>query len=282
MYGKSSQINTSFDGAEIKVYINSDTMNLKLPSPSDEQPINLRYIHTHFTYEIFFVTQGSLTVTGEDFNKTFERSVIIIPPRFKHYTVPDSKGGYCLLFSVTKSSFQNIRSDSITDFPMTDDIAFYINKLAQKVTSRTKTADQDCKCLTLLLFSELSESVYKDSRIFKPRQFVSENISRIDGYINSHIGQRFTLEDLSRAVFLSTRQVSRIIEKEYSKSFVELVTEKRLAAAEMFLKNTTLKISDIAARTFPENANYFYTLFKKKHGTTPLNYRKQMKNTPID
>ena len=127
------------------------------------------------------------------------------------------------------------------------------------------------------MFDELSELVQKEKNETDKEQLTSENISRIEGFINTNLRIKFTLEDVSKNVFLSTRQISRIIKKEYGKSFVELVIDKRMALAEMYLKNTDMTIAEIAISAFPDNANYFYTVFKKKHGMTPLNYRKQMK-----
>ncbi len=75
-------------------------------------------------------------------------------------------------------------------------------------------------------------------------------------------------------VALSTKQITRIIRKSYGTSFSALVADKRLAAAKMLLKNTTLSVGEIAERTFPGSESYFYTLFKKKIGCSPVAYRK--------
>jgi len=74
-------------------------------------------------------------------------------------------------------------------------------------------------------------------------------------------------------IFLSEKQISRIIEKEYKCTFSELLTEKRLAIAEVLLKTTDMKISDIAAQAFYGTETYFYTIFKNKYGMSPLKYR---------
>lgn len=277
MDARKSHISSTFDGAEIKVYRANDTLKLNVLPLQATMSNNIKYIHTHFTYEIFFATKGNLTIVGESFRKTYEKSIIIIPPQFKHYTLPESEECFCLLFSIEKNTFKNIDVNGITTIPLTDDISFYIKKLSEKNDLNSKSASQACKLLTSLLFNELSELVDKDRYKNESNQFANENISKIESFINKNLSRRFTLEDVSKHVFLSTRQISRIIEKSYGKSFVDLVNEKRLTSAEMLLKKTDMKIAEIAVTTFPENANYFYTLFKKKHGMTPLNYRKQMK-----
>ncbi len=267
-----------FDGAEIKVYKTNETIKLNALSKKENMQEIIKYIHTHFTYEIFFVTEGKFTIVSENFVRTFEKSVIVIPPQFKHYTIPESDNCYCLLFSVEKYKLENINENTITTIPITDEISFYIKRLSEKNTIKTKKSIQTCKLITEVLFNELSELIDSDKSEIELKQFASENISKIERFINQNLNRRITLTDVSKYVFLSTRQVSRIIEKAYGKNFAELVTEKRLTSAEMLLKSSDMKIAEVASTTFPENANYFYTLFKKRYGMTPLNYRKQNKN----
>ncbi len=134
-------------------------------------------------------------------------------------------------------------------------------------------AERDVGHLCGLIFGELADSLSVSSgALGSPAG--SEHISRIEGYINGNLREKLTLEAVSAAVHLSTKQISRIIKREYGTTFLELVTEKRLAAAEMLLKNSDMKVADIAAQTFPGTETHFYTVFKKHYGISPLKYRK--------
>ena len=270
----------------IKVYVTGDTPRIRKGRFSAETPKNLKGIHTHFTYEIFFVTTGKLKLVTEDFSKTYEQSVLIIPPHMKHYSFPDSESCFCLLFSFEEPAaaaelIQQLE-ERITEFPITEEITFYIRNLASKSALATQTAERDCNFLTALLFDEILEKLTPskaDSQSFG--NTASEHISAIERFINSNIGRKITLSDVARQVFLSTKQISRIIEKEYGTSFSQLVTDKRLARAEMLLKNTDMKIAEIAEETFPGTETYFFTLFKKKYSMTPLQYRKELRNAML-
>ena len=99
----------------------------------------------------------------------------------------------------------------------------------------------------------------------------------IKSYINNNIYVKLTLSDVAKHMYLSPKQVSRIIEKEYGCTFSNLITEKRLAVAAVMLKNTDLKISEIAAQTFYGTETYFYSLFKSKYGISPLKYRQEVR-----
>ena len=79
---------------------------------------------------------------------------------------------------------------------------------------------------------------------------------------------------MAEHVYLSTKQISRIIKKEYGCTLSQLVTDKKLAAAKKLLKDTDMKIGEIALAVNLGAENYFYLLFKKKYNQTPLQYRK--------
>ena len=75
---------------------------------------------------------------------------------------------------------------------------------------------------------------------------------------------------------LSRKQICRIISREYGCTFSQLLQNKRLSNAVSLLKNTDMPIEQIAAATFGASSSYFYAVFRKKYGMTPLRYRKEL------
>lgn len=213
-------------------------------------------VHTHFTNEVFFVTDGTLTVITDSGTTSHGRSVVIIPPRIKHTTIPDSDGCYCLLFEADGVCF-----DSVCELALSDETAFYI-------TEFTKREGEARGHLAALIFEDvLSIATAVDLS-------VTPHISAIDNYINIHLTDKLTLSDVAKAVHLSEKQVSRIVRHHYGMGFCDVITDKRMAKATMMLKDSDMRVSDIAKHLFCGNEAYFYTLFKKKYGVTPLNYKK--------
>ena len=58
-------------------------------------------------------------------------------------------------------------------------------------------------------------------------------------------------------------------------TLADLVKEKKLAIAKILLKNTDMKVSEIATQVNVGTENYFYMLFSQKYGLSPLQYRKK-------
>ena len=250
----------------------------------------MRGVHSHFTYEVFFVTNGHLTLVTEKETTVYERKIVIIPPKIKHYSVPDRNGSFCLLFSFEKPAgttgrraavYQrkcDARLAEICELPLSDETAFYIQKIAEKSTKNTATTEKSAELLTALVFHDIMEQLVETADDWVPIKSDSKHIGAIEAFVNTHLHSKFTLQDVATQVFLSTRQVSRILTKEYGCSLSEMVTEKRLASAEMLVKNTNLPIGEIAAQTQIGSASYFYALFKKRYGVSPLQYRKKQRS----
>ncbi len=126
-----------------------------------------------------------------------------------------------------------------------------------------------------LLFCQVIQQLLPEDSQSQPAKSKDTHINAIESYINANRYRQITPTDIAENVFLSVRQVSRIIQKEYHCTPRQLILEKKLSAAEILLKNTDIKVSQIAAMVNLGADNYFYTLFKKRYGKSPLQYRKE-------
>ena len=155
-------------------------------------------------------------------------------------------------------------------------LRFYVDQFAQR-TSRS--GDEALTHLLFLLFHRLFKKLdppledrVNDTAKPKPNKY----IHRIDAYIVGKNGD-VTLEELARVIYLSSKQVSRIIRKEYGCSFPMLLSQHKLMTACMLLKYTDLPVSQIASEVGYAYENYFFKQFKGAYGMTPLQYRRKSK-----
>lgn len=279
-------LDISVFGMPLKVFRIGKTPGIKYHHDPDEIPASIRSVHSHFTYEVFFVTEGPLKLITEENAEVFQKKVLIIPPKIRHYSIPSGEGSYCLLFSFEEGKKQNkwqseiearLR-DGVCQLPLSEDIAFYIRKIAEKCTQTGVAVEKEEALLASLIFYEIIGQLLPESYGRQSQGAGSaKHIYEIETYINFNINkkQRITLSDVAKHISLSTRQVSRIIQKEYNCTLGELITDKKLAAAEMLIKNTDMPVGEIARQANLGSDNYFYTLFKKRYGISPLQYRKQ-------
>ena len=194
-----------------------------------------------------------------------------------HYSVPCRRGSYCLLFSFKDhGTFLERRlKEDIVSVPLTEEASFYIEKAAKKLDEAGEEGERDGELLLTLLFNQLMRQLLPEGSKGKETQSIRKHIGDIEAYINSNFREDITLKDIASAVFLSERQVSRIISKAYGCTLPQLINDKRLSAAEILLRNGDMTAEAIAERVGIGSESYFYTLFKKKYGLSPLRYRRQ-------
>jgi two-component system response regulator YesN len=95
-------------------------------------------------------------------------------------------------------------------------------------------------------------------------------------YVNTHFGEKITLEEMANILFLHHAYFSSMFKKETGQNFVDYINEVRVQKASELLKKTDYKIKDISSMVGFHSHSYFNKVFKKLTGVKPLLYRKQM------
>ncbi len=271
---------TVFD-TRLKVFRVTNAFGIKKRSDLEAEGA-LVTVHSHFTYEAFFVTDGKLDLTIGEKNQTYERKALIIPPRIKHFSVPSDAGSYSLLFSFEQqpdSRWQKLLDahleQGVCALDITEDMDFSVKRMASKSLLSDPVSEQETGIFAALLFCEIfSQLLPQEVSVQLEEKGNAKHIYAIEAYINRGISRRITLAEVAAYMSLSTRQVSRIIRKEYGCTLSQLVTDKKLSAAEVLIRKGDLPIDQIAAQSGLGAPNYFYALFKKRYGLSPLQYRK--------
>lgn len=261
---------------------------VELPNNANENPQRkaIRGFHTHFTYEIFFVTAGKMDLIMREQTKTYERKVFIVPPKTHHFTDCNTDQCYSLLFSFEQGEpsyrqwlLEERLKKEIVEMPISEDICYYIRRLALKSKDPDPVRHQECTYLANLIFLEVLGQMLPERQYIQQEETGrAKHIFKLERHLNTSLSKKVTLQSVAEYMHLSTRQVERIVEREYGCTLAQLVVDKKLAAAERMLRNSNMSIEQIAAE-YALGGSYFYTLFKKKYAMTPLQYRKQHQKT---
>lgn len=94
-------------------------------------------------------------------------------------------------------------------------------------------------------------------------------------WIQDHHSGPLSIEDAAAKMDFSQEYFCRFFKKATGMSFTEYVNDYRLEQASGDIERGEKSISDVAADHGFDNDSYFFRLFKKKYGTTPLKYRKR-------
>jgi len=98
-------------------------------------------------------------------------------------------------------------------------------------------------------------------------------LMRVMRHVREHFSHRITLADAAAAAELSPNYLAHLIKKETGKTFVDLVTERRMEKARELLTHTTLRIGEIAAAVGFTDEGYFARRFRQKYRVAPRQFR---------
>ncbi|CAM4492597.1 YesN/AraC family two-component response regulator [Paenibacillus endophyticus] len=98
-------------------------------------------------------------------------------------------------------------------------------------------------------------------------------IRKVKELVRQSLGQDISLQFLAEHVYLHPKYLSDLFKRETGQNLSEYVTKMRLEKARLLLKDTTLKIADIAEMCGFANHKYFASLFKQHVGQTPSEFR---------
>ena len=100
------------------------------------------------------------------------------------------------------------------------------------------------------------------------------HIERSLKYIDSHLSENITLEEIANVAHMSKNYFCRIFKKLNGMSPWDYITVKRIEHAVMLLNTTDLTRLEIAQRCGYNNTSNFYYAFKKVTGKAPGDYIK--------
>ncbi|CAM3987163.1 bifunctional transcriptional activator/DNA repair enzyme AdaA [Paenibacillus alkaliterrae] len=106
-------------------------------------------------------------------------------------------------------------------------------------------------------------------------------VAQITQCIDTNYSETLTLETLADMCHGSPYHLHRTFKKIKGMTPVEYAQQTRMDKAKQYLIHSDKTIADIGLSVGLPNASYFITLFKKKTGHTPADYRQLYRNKSI-
>lgn len=101
-------------------------------------------------------------------------------------------------------------------------------------------------------------------------------ITRIKEYLERNYSGTCSVEEMAEEVHLSPNYLRSLFKESMGQTILEYVTDYRLVKAVELLKDKTLRVKEVGRLVGYENESYFGSVFLKKYGVTPNEYRKMV------
>lgn len=104
-------------------------------------------------------------------------------------------------------------------------------------------------------------------------------IQRIHSYIERHFYEEISLSLLSERFSYSPQYIAKKFKETYKKTVMTHISELRIKKAESLLERTNQSVAEIANKVGYTDENYFGKVFKKYNQVSPLQYRKENRDS---
>ncbi len=154
-----------------------------------------------------------------------------------------------------------------------------------------KTIHIDTLLYNLSSFETL-DSIYKafEDAILHSEQVVIQNknshqanvITEMQAIIKTSFSAKdFSIITVSEKIGMNASYLGKLFKRNTGMTFIEFLHKERMDAACNLLATTNMQIVEIVADVGFSDVPYFYKVFKKANGCTPIKYRQQHQN-PLD
>jgi AraC-like DNA-binding protein len=104
----------------------------------------------------------------------------------------------------------------------------------------------------------------------------AERITQIRQYVEGHLQDVVTLEDMAKHVHLHPNYLIKYFNKHFGMSPLKYINRKRMEKARFLLRTTSLSIKEVAKQTGFEDTNHFAKAFRRETSTSPRAWRSTM------
>jgi len=124
---------------------------------------------------------------------------------------------------------------------------------------------------------EAGREIYQQFKM--PQHYpVEHSIDELRDYLKVHLRESLSLERAAQHMFMSQRQFTRYLRRETGKSFVEILTECRIAEAKRLLEESSASVVGISWLVGFQSVSHFSALFRRHTGSAPGAYREMKRN----
>ncbi|RKR14910.1 AraC-like DNA-binding protein [Maribacter vaceletii] len=270
------------------------------PVKSEDPLIVLRHenaqfdypLHFHPEYEINFIMNFSgKRIVGDSIEDCQNIDLTLLGPYLQH--IWKSKDSESTATVITIQFQENFLGSKLPNYKLFKDVKELLEmsrrgiafsnptkkKVSKKIIRLCETEGLDTFILFLEVLKELAESSDKQILSSSPiandsSQGKSRRINAVVHYIENNYKNDISLGSMAKVANMSESAFSHFFKRRTNKSFTKYILDFRIRVATKLLLETEMAINEISFKSGFKTLSNFNRSFKKTHGFSPKDYRK--------
>jgi len=264
--------------------------------------------HRHEYFQIYVNIRGESThYIGDQQRPIRSGTISFVLPFVVHY-IPNPADGQFYVINISKEYLLpslNLDVFALSDVPLAHapelapfrfqhclDFQFdeldthYLQQLCERMAQEALQSPSGDTASNLLIRSHLLNLIGMVWRRYGDKirsceasgrhlQPYKQSVLRCMRYITDNLSGELTLGDAAQASHVSATHLAHLLKNETGKTFLELVTERRIERAKSLLVFTSASAAEIGQSTGFGEPNNFARRFRQIVGSTPLAFRRQ-------
>jgi len=240
--------------------------------------------HTHNHTELFFIVsgKGQFLIQDQMFPVDVNK-LVIINPNILHTEV--SLNAQPLEYIVLGiSGIELATSENSNDqFCILDpfesvEISSCLRNILREMELKNTGYEDICQAYMEILIIRLMRNTALTVQVEPQVTSGNRQCAAIKRYIELHFKEPLTLEQLSEEAHMNKYYLSHAFKREYGVSPINYLISRRIDESKYLLAETDLSMSQIAQLLGFSSLSYFSQVFRKAHGSSPMEFRQNSKS----
>ena len=253
-----------------------------------ENPINMDF-HRHGLYEIFLVLDGTCAYYVEKDKYRLAKGDLVLIDSMEKHKFEDPDDGSCYRLTLYFSPkyvapFTSTYTDLLSCFKNRSEEKGRLLHLSEReLNGFMNIMDQLVEKFHSPIFGDdvislsyLIKALVYINRLYynisSPTIIYSEKCKRIKDYIDTHLADELTIQNISKAVDIPASTVSKIFKRETNNSIYAYITGMRILRARALMSEGRSATESCYLAGFKNYSN-FYKQFKSVLGISPKEYK---------
>jgi AraC family transcriptional regulator, arabinose operon regulatory protein len=226
-----------------------------------------------YCFEYILKGQGTVIINGETFTPV-EGDIYILQKESSHIYFSDNDNPWEKIWfningPLVDHLMQAYKLNNLHHIQQLDlkDLFFKFLSTAQSKTLSKK----DIFNLNSIVFHEIISKIYISTQVSKMEY--NPLAMKLREYLDKHIMNQISLQELSDLIHRSPSQTIRIFKKEFGLTPYEYLLNNKIETAKLLLLNTNLQVNEIAYKLKFADEHYFSNYFKASTGLSPKKFR---------